>query len=219
MTDQQPPIPNPNRITQKHAPSARPPGKRSTFRTVMIMLSVALVFGASGIYTGIMRHGPVDDPANQGTTQQNPVQATATPASPVEKLYAISMDDIAGKPQALAAWRGKNVVVNFWATWCAPCVDEMPELSALQKELAPTGVQIIGLGVDTADNMRTFAGKYKIAYPLYVAGIGGAELSRGFGNQTGGLPFTVIIGADGSIKKTYLGRLTMENLRRDLAAL
>lgn len=213
MNDKQPPtVPNPARITQKHPASARPPGRRSPFRTIMIMLAVALVFGASGIYTGLVRHGPA--PA-----AIVPAAAPVAARSPVEQLYASTMDDIDGQPQALSAWRGKTVVVNFWATWCAPCVDEMPELSALQKELAPGGVQILGLGVDTAANMRTFAQKYKIDYPLYVAGIGGAELSRSFGNQTGGLPFTVIIGADGGIKKTYLGRLTMENLRRDLAAL
>ncbi|MGI4937618.1 MAG: TlpA family protein disulfide reductase [Janthinobacterium lividum] len=195
-------------------------------QTVLGLLAVAVVFGAAGIYAGIARHGavtaPVDGqavPAAVRAAAPAAAATSATGATAVAQLFAQSMPDIAGKPQPLAAWKGKTLVVNFWATWCAPCVEEMPELSALQTALAGSNVQIIGLGVDTAASIGAFAERYRIAYPLYVAGLGGAELSRRFGNQTGGLPFTVIIGADGNIKKTYLGRLTMENLRRDLATL
>jgi peroxiredoxin len=95
----------------------------------------------------------------------------------------------------------------------------MPELSRLQTEIAPKQVQIIGIGVDNARNIAQFARKHKIAYPLYVSDMNGADLSRQFGNQVGGLPFTVLMAPDGQVKKTYLGRLKLDELRKDLASL
>jgi peroxiredoxin len=95
----------------------------------------------------------------------------------------------------------------------------MPELSALQSELKPRNIQILGIGVDTPSNIAAFAGKYHIAYPVYVAGMEGSELSRRMGNKAGGLPFTVLIGADGAVKRTWLGRLKMDELRRELSSL
>jgi thiol-disulfide isomerase/thioredoxin len=129
------------------------------------------------------------------------------------------LPDASGAQQALAQWKGKAMVLNFWAPWCAPCVEEMPELSQLQKEYAGKNLQVIGIGIDSPNNIAEFAKKFNIAYPVYVAGITGTELSRQFGNKAGGLPYTVLIGADGQIKKTYLGRLKFEQLRADLAAM
>jgi thiol-disulfide isomerase/thioredoxin len=134
-------------------------------------------------------------------------------------LLAQQLPDSDGKSHALAQWQGKPLVVNFWATWCPPCVDEMPELSALQTELAPKGVQIIGIGIDSPSNIREFAAKYRIAYPLFVAGLTGTDLSRQFGNQNGGLPFTALIDKNGQIIETYIGRLKMDQLRADSAGL
>ena len=148
-------------------------------------------------------------------------QLAPEPARPtaVVELMAQSLPDAAGQVQRLDQWQGKILVVNFWATWCAPCVKEMPELAALQTELAPKQIQILGVGIDSAANISEFASKYKITYPLIVAGMGGAKLTRAFGNQAGGLPYTVIIGRKGEIHKTYIGQLDMNELRRDLTAL
>jgi peroxiredoxin len=92
----------------------------------------------------------------------------------------------------------------------------MPELVELQTEMAGRNVQIIGIGIDSPSNIQQFAEKLQISYPLLVAGMQGTELSRQFGNQAGGLPFTVLIGPDGSILQTYLGRLDMKKVRADL---
>jgi thiol-disulfide isomerase/thioredoxin len=141
------------------------------------------------------------------------------PHTAVENLYGQSLSDLQGTPQPLGKWRGKPLVVNFWATWCAPCVQEMPELSELAAQDAGKTFNVIGIGIDSPSNMSEFAAKLKIAYPLYVGGMGGTEMSRAFGNKAGGLPYTVLIGADGQVRKTYLGKLKFEELRADLTKL
>lgn len=146
----------------------------------------------------------------------------ATPAAPVDpaaNLFAQTLNDEAGKPQALSQWKGKPLLVNFWAPWCAPCVKEMPELSTLSGELKAEGIQFIGIGVDTPTNIAEFTGKYKVTYPIYIGGMGATDVARAFGNANGSLPYTVLIGADGKVAKTYLGILHFDELRKDLAAL
>jgi thiol-disulfide isomerase/thioredoxin len=164
-----------------------------------ILLVVGILFAGLGAYFGGAFAPPQRD-------------------DPVARLFASSLPDPLGRPQKLAQWKGKTVLINFWATWCAPCVDEMPELQELQNQIAPGGKQIIGIGVDTASNIAQFSTKYKISYPLYVGGMGATDLSREFGNQLSGLPFSVLISPEGRILKTYTGRLKLADLRSDLAA-
>lgn len=173
-------------------------------RRLMIIV-VGLLFAGVGMYFGT--HAPI------GKTP------SASAAAGSATLFAQSMATPEGEMQSLAQWQGKPLIVNFWATWCAPCVEEMPELSAFHTELAPKNVRIIGIGIDSPTNIREFSARLKIAYPLYVAGMSGTELARQFGNQGGSLPYTVLIGGDGKIIKTYLGKLKMDELRRDVAAL
>ena len=172
-----------------------------------------VAFGAIGAHG---RHPTTRTPAPVTTVA---AAAAGAPHGPVGALYAQSMNDAAGKPQALSQWKGKALVVNFWAPWCAPCVQEMPELAELAKELAGKNISVIGIGIDSPTNIAQFADKFKISYPLYVAGMSGTDLSRQFGNSAGGLPYTVLIGADGQVKKTYLGRLKFDELSADLATL
>lgn len=145
------------------------------------------------------------------------VKQEAAPAA--AGLYAQSLNDMAGKSQALARWKGKPLLVNFWASWCAPCVSEMPELSALAAQDGGKHFNVIGIGIDSPTNLADFAKKVKISYPVYVGGMGATDIARGLGNSNGGLPYTVLIGSDGSVRKTYLGRLKFDQLRADLAKL
>ncbi|GGC08282.1 thioredoxin [Oxalicibacterium flavum] len=172
-------------------------------KKILLFAMVALVFGILGSLYSAWRYMP------------------ATPESPVvAKLLANKMPDVVNqRAQSLSAYQGKTLVLNFWATWCAPCVDEMPELVQLQKDFAERDVQVLGISIDTPDNVRAFAEKYNISYPLLLAGMTGTDLARQFGNQTGGLPFTVLVTPSGAVKKTYLGRLKMEELRADLLAI
>jgi thiol-disulfide isomerase/thioredoxin len=137
----------------------------------------------------------------------------------VELLLAQTMPDAAGRPFDFAALRGTPLVVNFWATWCAPCVDEMPELSEMHTELAPKGVQVVGIGIDSAANIAEFSRKLPVSYPLLVAGMNGTELARQFGNPSGALPYTVLIDRHGRVAHRILGRVKIEPLTRQAAAL
>lgn len=132
----------------------------------------------------------------------------------LSRLMEMPFPDINGQPHQLSTWQGKPLIVNVWATWCKPCLKEMPDLLALQKEL-PTA-QIIGIGIDSEANIRTFAQKLNIDYPLYVASVSTLDLFRELGNPTKGLPFTLVIDDKGVIRKTYVGAIDFDALRKDL---
>jgi thiol-disulfide isomerase/thioredoxin len=176
---------------------------------LMLYTVVGILFGGIGGYIAVKVLPPAP-PA---------VVKAAPPATPAAALFAQSMNDAAGAKHALARWQGKPLVVNFWAPWCAPCVQEMPELDQLAVASAAQGINVIGIGIDSPANIAEFAGKLKISYPLYVAGMSGTDLAREFGNSNGGLPYTVLIGADGKVVKTYLGKLKFDELKADLAKL
>jgi thiol-disulfide isomerase/thioredoxin len=146
-------------------------------------------------------------------------QEARDPGASAAGLYAQSMNDLAGKSQALSQWKGKPLLVNFWAPWCAPCVQEMPELSKMAAKDGGKRFNVIGIGIDSPSNLAEFARKTTVSYPLYVGGMSGTDLSRELGNAHGGLPFTVLIGPDGQVRKTYLGRLKFDQLQADLAKL
>ncbi|WCM19338.1 TlpA family protein disulfide reductase [Paraburkholderia bryophila] len=145
-------------------------------------------------------------------------QAAAAPSA-VEQLWAAPVTTVEGKPQSLSLLKGHPIVVNFWASWCGPCVEEMPALSQLQRDYAKKGIQFVGLGVDSEKNVQAFLQKVKVAYPIYITGFGGADLARAFGNNAGGLPFTVVIDAKGNVRSTKLGQINPEALRQTLDAL
>ena len=135
-------------------------------------------------------------------------KVTANPGA----LYAASLPDLTGQPVALSQLKGRPVVANFWATWCAPCVEEMPHLDALSKSLP--NIQFVGIGIDTAANITQFVSKIPVSYPLYVAGHSGIALVRELGNAAGGLPFTVLLDAEGRIFDTILGQVSPEDLQK-----
>ena len=181
-------------------------------KLVLTYIGVALLFGTAGIFYASkkMEAAPV-------AVVNAPLAASAQ--TPADILFTQSMKDSAGNPQALAQWKGKPLIVNFWATWCGPCVQEMPELNALAAANAANGVTVLGIGIDSPSNIVEFGNRLKITYPLVVGGLNATDLSRNFGNKAGGLPYTVLIGADGQVKKTYLGKLKFEELKADLANL
>ena len=143
----------------------------------------------------------------------NPWTSVGAPdAGNVAQLMAASLPDVEGKPQALAQWRGKVMVVNFWATWCLPCLEEIPEFVRMQKKLGHQGLQFVGIAVDSPAKVREFAVKYRMNYPVLIGEMDGIELARATGNKLGGLPFTVVLDRKGRLIGTELGGLNEQKL-------
>ena len=123
-------------------------------------------------------------------------------------LFAATFPDEKGQAHALKQYEGKIVVLNFWATWCEPCRDEMPELSTLHEEGKNKNIVVLGVAIDDVNAIGEFSKQTKVSYPLFAADMQGMELASNLGNDKGVLPYTVIIKADGGVAKTYFGRVS-----------
>ena len=141
--------------------------------------------------------------------RQGQTSAAAVPAG----LWQQSFPTPEGGVLDLQALRGQPLVLNFWATWCPPCVAELPLLSSFSRENAANGWQVLGIAVDQAAAVRAFLGRVPVAFPVALAPQGGIALSRSLGNLAGGLPFTVVFGADGQVRHRKMGQITPQNLK------
>lgn len=128
-------------------------------------------------------------------------------------LLGVALPDVRGQEQSLGQWKGKVIVVNFWATWCAPCREEMPEFVKAQQELGGRGLQFVGIAIDQPDKVQEFATEIGLNYPALIGGYGAIELSKTLGNRLGALPFTVIVDRSGRVAHTQLGPLRDTALR------
>jgi thiol-disulfide isomerase/thioredoxin len=183
-------------------------------KRILAGVFVALIATGVGVFAG---HSLLNTSGGELAQAAQPGPATAQSA--VAQLWAAPVTNADGKPQSLSLFKGHPVVVNFWASWCGPCVEEMPELVQLHREYARKGIQFIGLGVDSDKNVKAFLQKVPVDYPVYVIGFGGADLARAFGNNAGGLPFTVVIDANGNVRSTKLGQIQPAELKQTLDAL
>jgi len=113
-----------------------------------------------------------------------------------------------------AEWQNRVLVVNFWASWCPPCVEEMPALDKIQGEYDPKNMLIVGIGIESPSNIRQFIETTIISYPIVLGGLGGNEINKMLGNPSGALPFTVVINSKGEIKSRKLGKISEDELRK-----
>ncbi|HUH60305.1 MAG TPA: TlpA disulfide reductase family protein [Candidimonas sp.] len=146
-----------------------------------------------------------------------PVRAAAARALPAHPFFGNSFPDVTGAETGLDSYLGKPLVLNFWATWCAPCVKEMPDLELLHKKYP--GIQFLGLAVDTTVNVEKFLKKIPVSYPVLIAGHGGIKQMRELGNKQGGLPYTLVFDKHGQIAHEVLGQIKPADLERQLQGL
>lgn len=143
-------------------------------------------------------------------------ESTVIPVSP---LFNLILTDLKGQPQALDQWRGKILIVNYWATWCLPCREEMPGFSRLHGKFRDKNVQFVGISIDTVDKIVEFQKITPVSYPLLIGDIDVMENSAALGNTRQALPFTVVVDPRGGLALTKLGRLAEDVLERRLVEL
>lgn len=139
--------------------------------------------------------------------------AAMVQAAGADPLFGVTLTGIDGKPVALESFRGKPLIVNFWARWCGPCRKEIPELVQVQDKYRKAGLVVLGIGLeDKAESVRDFMKAYDVNYTVLLAKDQGIPLMQALGNVRAGLPFTLIIGRKGDILATRLGAMNREQL-------
>lgn len=143
------------------------------------------------------------------------MNANASESIDTEAFFAAKMTGLDGAPVEMAQFRGRPLIVNFWARWCGPCREEIPELVHLREAQGEGGIEVIGVSVEASDKLdtvRDFAKAYDMRYPVAVAGKDGIPLMKALGNEQAGLPFTVYIGRDGKAVGSKMGLVRRADL-------
>lgn len=129
------------------------------------------------------------------------------------------LPDLEGKPHSIAEWDGKILLINFWATWCPPCRDEIPDFLEVRDAYKDKGFEIVGVAIDDADSVRDFVDVLEIDYPI-LHGKGDAQaISQRYGNRSGALPYSVLIDREGHIRFSGAGRLPRASLEKAIDSL
>ena len=171
-------------------------------RKTWLALPLAVAALAAGAWLATARYAP---------------QPPATSAE--SALWQVDYPDLQGQPQTLSQWRGQVVVLNFWASWCAPCREEMPDFDILRAQYRPSGVEFIGIAIDNPASVAQFLRQRPVSYPILIGEGAAHSLARQLGNPSGALPYTIVLDRDGHIALSHLGRLpraTLENVLRKL---
>ena len=127
-------------------------------------------------------------------------------------IYTARFSDTEGNEQEIGQWQHRLLIINFWATWCAPCKEEMPMLAKMQEKFRTKGLQIVGIAVDSRENVVKFSQKFPADYPLLPDEARAIEFSRRLGNRLGLLPFTVIVRPGGEVIYSHLGIISESQL-------
>lgn len=171
-----------------------------------------LAAGAVGVSAGLAWSWWRQD-RSAAATQASALSAPTSGADRLgEDFWALSLPQPDGSPLALAGLRGRPLLVNFWATWCPPCVKEMPLLDGFYKQYAAQNMQLLGIAIDGPTAVKGFLAKTPVAFPIALAGADGTGLARTLGNQLGALPYTVLADAQGRIVQRQMGELTAAQL-------
>ena len=156
---------------------------------------------AAGLGFAVWRRGPT---ASAALPAHNEPQAL--------DLWAQRFEQPSGGELVMADLRGRPLLLNFWATWCAPCIAEMPMLDTFQHEYASRGWRVVGLAVDNPEPVRDFVNRRKLGFSIGLVGFAGSEIARELGNSSGSLPFSVVFDRQGKIQHRKLGAIKPEDL-------
>ena len=171
-----------------------PPDTSVPSRRWMLGVGAAAALAGAGVATWRWRTQPVLDPA-------------------VQAFWAQRFEQAGGGELAMDSLRGRPLLVNFWATWCPPCVEELPMIEAFWREHSAKGLQVLALAIDQPSAVRRFLERQPLTFPVGLAGLTGSQLASSLGNAQGGLPYSVFFRADQSIYKQKLGQLTLDDLK------
>jgi thiol-disulfide isomerase/thioredoxin len=178
----------------------------SKFSQALLYIGVALLAVTGGVVYKVQ--------------QINHAQLSSTEKKEgAEAFFATSLPDIEGNPQSFSQWRGNVLLVNFWATWCAPCREEIPEFIEAQDKFREQGLVLVGIAIDQKERVEMFNKEFGINYPILVGDIDAFSLAEAMGNPQGALPYTVIINRDGEIVDSHLGRIHIEKVEKILKPL
>ncbi len=172
----------------------------------LLIGALAVLFAGAGLLFYQWRAGALDD-------------RPPDPEAAGQMVLAAKLMGLDDQPQALEQWRGKVLVVNFWATWCAPCREEIPEFIKFQDRYGTRGVQFVGIAVDLKERAGPYAREIGINYPVLVGGLESMDFARQVGNRLGVLPFTLVIDRSGKVATTEVGILKPEKLENLLKPL
>lgn len=180
------------------------------WRQWAIVAVLALAGGIAGVYLGRW----IDDGSSRTEARLAPEGIEAGDQRPEFELRGLD-----GNLYHVDDWQGEVLLINFWATWCAPCREEMPMLDALQEKLGGRGLKIVGIALDTPGAVQAFTESLGIDYTILLDGATGDSLARRFGNTQGVLPYSVLVGRDGRIIDMIYGELERAPLEKRLNAL
>ena len=179
---------------------------RTLYTAAITLLAAA---AASG---GVLAWRSINPPSAQLAVSHAPAQS-GDALAPGDLRPDFTLPDVDGTPRAVSEWDGRLLFINFWATWCPPCLEEIPTFVRLQQEFEGKGVQFLGVAIDGAENVRGFAAEHAMNYPSLIAKMEGIELTQRFGNRIGALPYTVVVGRDGRVLVMHHGVLDEQQVR------
>lgn len=177
------------------------------------LTTMRLTFALSLVCASLLAGCGDDTPRTPEAAAQKALSEAVKPAIG-QPIPEFSLERLHGGNVDSSELRGKTTLLNFWAPWCAPCVQELPELSSLHNSIQADGDRVIGIALDRKGDVQAFVADHPVTYPLLLGGRSGNDLARRMGNGHGGLPYSVVIDADGIIRAAHAGRLSEAQARK-----